>query len=142
MKKIFFIFTMLFLFSFIMPDSAYARLLPRYQNTRKVSAGTPLGAYVSVRLRGDRLALLVSFGNLQKVTNATYTLMYQTNGVDQGVSGSLDSSAGNSVTRELLFGTCSSGVCRYHSGITNMTFEVNSALPNGKQVIRRFRIRV
>lgn len=131
---------MLFVFVFLFP--VHARLLPRFLNVRKGSGRAATGAYVSPRLRRDRLALIVAFGNLQKVNSATYTLMYQTNGIDQGVSGSLNSSAGNYVTRELLFGTCSSGVCRYHGNITNMKLEVILDLPNGKHVTKRFRIRV
>lgn len=139
MKKIVSIFSiLLFLMLFLLPVEA--KLLPRFQNAR--SSGGSAGPYVTARLRGDRLALVSIFGNLKKVTNATYTLMYQTDGVDQGVSGSLDSSAGNTVTRELLFGTCSSGVCRYHAHITNMKLEVSIDLPNGKHILKRFKIRV
>lgn len=129
---------MIFLFVINKVD---ARLLPRFQHAargRVVSSGP----YATAKLRGDRLALLVTFGNLNKASNVSYTLMYQTNGVDQGVSGSLDSSAGNAVSRELLFGTCSSGVCRYHGNITNMKLEVSFELANGKHLIKRFRVRV
>lgn len=140
MKKLFIIATTLFFLSLFL-SPVEARLLPRFQSAKKSTRSVSPAAYVSARLRSDRQALMVTFGNLQKVTNMTYTLMYQTNGVDQGVSGSLDSSAGNSVTRELLFGTCSSGVCRYHGNISNMKLEVVSELPNGKRVIKRFKIR-
>lgn len=129
---------LLFIIFFLTPVEA--KLLPRFQNIRKGGGST--GPYVAARLRTDRLALIATFGNLQKVTSATYTLMYQTDGIDQGVSGSLDSSAGNMVTRELLFGTCSSGICRYHGHITNMKLEVTLDLPNGKHILKRFRVRV
>jgi len=68
--------------------------------------------------------------------------MYQTNGKDEGVSGTIDSSSGLSVTRELLFGTCSAGVCRYHPNITGMKLEIVSELSNGKQTLRRYKIRI
>lgn len=139
MKKILYFATLFLFLLFLSPVEA--RLLPRFQNVKRGSGGSS-GPYVLARLRSDRLALIVTFGGLQKTTGATYTLMYQTNGIDQGVSGSLDSSAGNTVKRELLFGTCSSGVCRYHGAITNMKLEVNLELPNGKHLIKRFRIRV
>jgi len=141
MKRISIIASTLFLV-FVLALPVEARVLPRFQDAKKNIGRVPSGAYVTARLRSDRQALLVTFGNLQKLNNMTYTLMYQTNGVDQGVSGSLDSSAGNSVTRELLFGTCSSGVCRYHGNISNMKLEAISELPNGKRVIKRLRIRV
>ncbi len=139
MKKIIYFATLFLFLLFFTPVEA--RLLPRFQNVKRGSGGSS-EAYVSARLRGDRLALIVIFGNLQKVTNTTYILMYQTNGVDQGVSGSLDSSSGNTVTRELLFGTCSSGTCRYHAHITNMKLEVTIDLPNGKHILKRFKVRV
>ncbi len=119
--------------AFFFTSGVEAKLLPRFTKTS--------GLVVSPRLRSDRQALVLTLSNLQKVKNVTYTLMYQTNGVDQGVGGSLDSSSGSSVTRELLFGTCSD-VCRYHSSITNMKLEIVSELPNGRQTLRRYRIRV
>ena len=67
---------------------------------------------------------------------------YQSSGVYQGVSGTLDSSSGNSVTRELYFGTCSSGVCRPHGDLNNMKFEVISELTNGRKTLKRFKIRI
>lgn len=141
MKKIFMTLPIIFLTLFFLLQPVEARLLPRFQNTSK-SGGGVVGPYASARLRGDRLALVLTVGNLQKATNAVYTFMYQTAGVDQGVSGSLDSSSGNTVTRELLFGTCSSGVCRYHENLTNMKLEVNFELPNGKHLIKRFKVRI
>ncbi len=119
-----------------------AKVLPRFQAVRRTGGTVAMGAIVSARLRSDRQALIATFGNLQKVNTVAYTLMYQTNGMDQGISGSLDSSVGNSVSRELLFGTCSSGVCRFHANITNMKLEAISELPNGKRVIKRFKIRI
>ena len=105
-----------------------------------MTAGSGVGT--SVRLRSDRKALLVYFSNVSKAKSVSYVLMYQTNGKEEGVGGSIDSAAGNSAQRVLDFGTCSAGVCRYHSNITQMTFEVTIDLPNGKKTLRRFRIRV
>jgi len=116
--------------------------LPRFTKTSNIGQRVvSSGLVVSPKLRSDRQALVLTLSNLQKVKNVTYTLMYQTNGVDQGVGGSLDSSSGSSVTRELLFGTCSD-VCRYHSSITNMKLEIVSELPNGRQTLKRYRIKV
>lgn len=121
-----------------------AKLLPRFQGGSAVKKTTYVasGLVVSAKLRGDRQALFVYFSNLNKVTSVTYTLMYQTNGKDEGVSGTMDATGGNSTSRELLFGTCSSGVCRYHQNLSNMKLEVTSTLTSGKQTIKRFRIRV
>ncbi len=117
---------------FIVP-SANAKLLPRFQGKPAAKAVVVSGVVVSPRLRFDRGALVVYFGNLNKANSVTYTLMYQSSGVDQGVSGTLDSSSGNAITRELYFGTCSSGVCRPHGDLNNMKLEVISELTNGKK---------
>lgn len=119
-----------------------ARLLPRFQNARPSLRRGATGVGVSARLRKDHQALLVYFSNLNKATSITYTLTYQTDGVEQGVSSVLATGAEDSTTRELLFGTCSAGVCRYHPNITGMKFEVVSELASGKKSIKRFRIRV
>jgi len=128
---------------FIFTSIVEAKYLPRFTNINK-NVGIRIissGLVVSPKLRNDRRALILSLSNLQKVNNITYTLMYQTNGKDEGVSGLIDSSAGSSATRELLFGTCSD-VCRYHENITNMKLEIISVLPNGKQTLKRYRIKV
>lgn len=129
---------------FIFTGGVEAKLLPRFTNKSKnvrqrvVSSGL----VVSPKLRFDRQALILTLSNLDKVKNVTYTLMYKTNGIDQGAQGTLDSSSsGQSVLRELLFGTCSD-VCRYHSNITNMKLEIVIELLSGKQTLRRYRIKV
>ena len=127
---------------FTLPVKVEARLLPRFKTAGAAGGVVYSGLVVSPRLRGDRKALLVTFNNLQKVKSATYTLMYQTNGKDEGVRGSVNSSGGNNLSRELLFGTCSSGVCRYHASLSSMKLEVVSELLSGKRSIKRFRVRI
>ncbi len=142
MKK-FILFFSLPLFFFCLKASVEARLLPRFRSSSaKTVRPSGSSVIVSPRLSPDRKALNVSFANLNKTSEVTYTLSYQTNGKDEGVYGSIDSSAGNSVTRELLFGTCSSGVCRYHTNITGMKLEVTVELTSGKKALRRYRVRV
>ncbi len=43
---------------------------------------------------------------------------------------------------ELLFGTCSAGVCRLHSGIKNARLEVSYTSVNGKKYLKKFKIKV
>ena len=124
--------------TFLFANDVEAKFLPRFAGQRIVSSGL----VVYPKLRPDRLALIFTLSNLQKINNVSYTLMYQTNGKDEGVSGTIDSSSGLSVTRELLFGTCSAGVCRYHPNITGMKLEIVSELSNGKQTLRRYKIRI
>jgi len=121
-----------------------AGLLPRFRSAvkTKTSATGGSGITVSARLSPDRKALHVYFNQLNKAKSVIYTLTYQTEGKEEGVSGSIDLSTGNSTNRELLFGTCSSGVCRYHTNISNMRLEVASELASGKTQIKRFRVRI
>ena len=143
MKKVILVGSIFLLLGFILLENVEARVLPRFNKSKGTAGGVVYsGLTASARLRSDRKALLVSFSNLQKVKNVTYTLMYQTGGKDEGVSGSVDSSQGGSLNRELLFGTCSSGVCRYHANITNMKLEIVSELPSGRRSIKRFRVRI
>lgn len=123
-------------------SSVNAKLLPRFQGKPAGKVVAASGVVVSPKLRFDRGALVVYFGNLNKANSITYTLMYQSAGVDQGVSGTLDSTSGNAITRELYFGTCSSGVCRPHGDLSNMKLEVTSELTNGKKTLKRFKIRI
>lgn len=140
--KQFSILLLLFFTFFLTATSADAKLLPRFRSGGKKVAPASSGIAVSAKLRKDRKAVVVSFGNLNKTKNVTYTLIYQTNGKDEGVSGSISSAGGNSATRELLFGTCSSGVCRYHAGLSNVRLEIITELNSGKKTLKRFKIKV
>lgn len=127
---------MLFLFT----STAEAKVLPRFKSNKAVKSAPARsnGVTVSARLSPNRTSLDVFFNNLNNANSVSYTLSYQADGVEQGVIGTLDSSSGNSTTRNLLFGTCSKGVCRYHQNITNMKLEISSELKNGKTSLRRF----
>lgn len=98
------------------------------------------GVIISPKLRGDRLALIVNFSGLLKTNSVSYTLSYNTNGIPQGVVGTITSTA-DTAQREFLFGTCSAGVCRYHSNLTNMKLTVTSNLKSGKRAIKTFRVK-
>jgi len=119
-----------------------AKLLPRYQKTAKTVSTVSSGIIVTASLRGDRRALNVYFNNLSKAKNVSYTLIYQSSGVDKGVSGSIDLSIGNSTSRELVFGTASSGVYHYDTGITGARLEIVTGLQSGKKTLKKFRIKV
>lgn len=99
-----------------------------------------IGVYPS--LRADRRALIVNFSNLGVVSSVSYFLTYRTSTQDEGAGGKLNLSGKSSETAELLFGTCSKGVCRYHVGIRDARLEVNYTTKSGKKYIKRFKIRV
>lgn len=121
-----------------------ARVLPQAKGAVAPAAKKTAysGIIVSPRLRADRNALEVSFSNLQNATSITYNLYYQTNGKEEGAGGTIAIAGASSLSRELLFGTCSGVVCRYHTNITDMKFEITSELTNGKKILKRYRIKV
>ena len=140
MKK--FLWPLLFTLIFtIFAFPVEAKVLPRFQSTKSTGSGYVSGIGVSARLRADRRALNVYFSNLQKANSVMYTLIYETNGKQEGASGTIDITSSNA-SRELLFGTCSPPACTYHQNITNMKLEVLTELTTGKKTMKRFRIRV
>lgn len=145
MKKLLLLFLLLFSV-FIFAETAQAKLLPQAQKnvqkskaTGKVSTGTKIG--VSARLRADRRALIVNYSNLQNATQVSYLLTYKTSVQEEGAMGTLSLSGSANSTSELLFGTCSKNVCRYHTGIRDARFEVSYTSKTGKKYIKRFKVK-
>ena len=136
------LFLTLVLLSLFLVFPVEAKLLPRFSGSGSAGGSATTGFFVSPKLRGDRMALALYFGNLSKVKSVSYVLTYQGSGSDQGAIGSVDSSSGNAANRELLFGTCSSGVCTYHSNIVNAKLEITVEQLSGKKTLKRYRIRV
>lgn len=110
------------------------------QSSIKKTTGGSVSIYP--RLRGDRRALLITFSNIKSANGISYILTYTTNGQQEGAGGSVRPSEGATAYRELLFGTCSKKVCRYHSNISNMKLEVTVELKSGKKSITRYKIKV
>lgn len=109
------------------------------KSTKTVSATK--GVNIKVKFRGDRRAIVTTFSNLSIASKVDYSLSYVTRGTTQGASGSI-SIAEDPVARELIFGTCSHGVCRYDSGITNAKFTVITTLKNGKRISKSFKLKI
>ena len=65
-----------------------------------------------VKFRSDRKAVILNLSNLGTAKSVSYELQYETNGLMQGAGGSV-TIAGDSASREILFGSCSGGVCNY-----------------------------
>lgn len=109
---------------------------------QKPAGGTSTrGVRSSVKFRPDRRGLLINFSSFDSVMSVTYTLTYTADGVQQGAKGTaMPETAGQQ--RELLFGTCSAGVCRYHANITNARLMIDSKLPSGLTVRKPYRIKV
>ncbi|HUV43155.1 MAG TPA: hypothetical protein VMY36_04630 [Patescibacteria group bacterium] len=114
---------------------------------RGSATGTPVartytrGIYSTVRFRPDRLGLLINFSGFSGITTVTYTLTYEANGIPQGAMGTATPETG-SEQRELLFGTCSHGTCRYHTNITNARLVIDSKLTSGLIIRKPYRINI
>ncbi len=142
MKKTVYLFIFGSVLFFLAYQTADAKVLPRFSSAKKKSvAPAATNQFVSAKLRADRKALLVTFSNLQLAQSVEYILTYNANGVDQGVTGTIDLSAGNSATRTLLFGTESKGVYTYHTNIKNMKYLVTIQTKSGKKVIKKYTVK-
>lgn len=141
MKKIIWlvVFILLFFYPFTLNEAFAKKKIIRQGTTSQASSGGKL--VVRPRLRNDRRALIVNFSNLQTVSSFSYELMYTTNNIPQGVAGTITPAGETQTQRELLFGTCSKNVCRYHSGISGMKFKVTSTLKSGVKVRQTFRVK-
>lgn len=139
--RVFTIFLAFILYLFLFAPSVQAKLLPQAKSPgKKVSSqSSSIGVYP--RLRADKKAVLVSFSNLNNAQSVSYMLTYTTNGQQEAAMGGLDLNK-SSQTQEILFGTCSKNVCRYHSGISNAKLEVSYTAKSGKKYLKKFRIKI
>ncbi len=137
MKKIFLLLVISsWLFVFASPVVAAKKRI-RPQVSKPAATSTAIS---SARLRSDRKALLVTFLNLASYKSIDYTLTYTANEVDQGVQGSV-APLGGTTSRELEFGTCSKGVCTYHTNILGMRFVITAQTTSGKMVVKKYLIK-
>lgn len=126
------------------------RLLPQAGGGTTSTSGTSKstgtktqGVTSVVKFRSDRKAVNVTFRNLKIAKSVSYTLSYLTDkGITQGAGGDVSPTSPDPTLRELLFGTCSSGVCRYDTGITNAKLVVTTTLKNGRKIVKGFRLKV
>lgn len=133
-----------FIFAIVFTKNAEAKVLP--QSTKAVSKTTTksIGATIGVypKMRADRKALIINFSNLQNATAVSYSLTYKTSVQEEAAMGGINLNGQSNAKEELLFGTCSKNVCRYHSNIANAKLEVSYTATSGKKYIKKFRIKV
>ncbi len=106
----------------------------------RVSSGAGVG--ISVKFTNYKRAIVGTFTNLGIASSVTYQLTYTQSGINEGAGGSISDLSSGMTTRQLLFGTCSKGVCRYHTGIKNAKFVVTTTLKDGKKISKTFRLKV
>lgn len=102
-------------------------------------------AYATVNVSGQYLkksnSVRAYFGSLKGVSKVSYTLMYNGNGVGQGVMGSFTPGKKKSVSKDFFLGTCSGKVCVYHKNIKNIQLEVTVKNTNGKTTVKIVKIK-
>jgi len=96
----------------------------------------------SVKFRGDRRAIIINLAGLNNAKSVTYSLTYNSNGIAQGAMGTITNITSAVESRELLFGTCSHGVCRYHTGITDARLVITAKLKSGITTRKSYRLKV
>jgi hypothetical protein len=104
------------------------------------STRTPVG-YSKVKLNRTTHSIICSFTNIQQVKEIRYTLAYSSNGIAQGVMGTIVPAGQTEDSRDLYFGTCSKGVCTAHYNITNASLLVETTLQSGSVHKKRYLIR-
>lgn len=102
------------------------------KSTSKQSTTKPTAIPITVSYKVTGGSLVISFSNLKNTSSVSYTLMYATNGQQEGAVGTIYPKGTNSASRTLLFGTCSKNVCRYHANISDVILEVRGKLTSGK----------
>lgn len=124
------------------PNDVYAkRLLPPAAATKTTGKTTAGQVGAKVKFRSDRRAVILNLANLSAAKSVSYELQYESNGLTQGAGGSV-TITGDSESREILFGSCSAGVCNYDKNIKNAKLTVTTTLKTGKKVIKPFRLKV
>lgn len=119
--------------------NAAKKFVPKKTTTARNTVSGGFSA--SVRYRGDKMGLLMSFPNFNGISSVTYSFTYDTNGIPQGIGGTVTSANNPSADRELLFGTCSTSVCTYHHNLTNARLVLTAKMTNGRTATKAYRIK-
>lgn len=92
--------------------------------------------YVTLTPRTDGREFTLDISRIKNAETIEYELVYLTRGLSRGVIGSVDLKEGETViSRKLLLGTCSRGVCKYDEDVTEGTLTLRFRGPDG---VRKF----
>jgi len=115
----------------------------RRKTTNSSSQATYTHAsYTQAKLNRLTNSVTLTFINVNNTINSTYTLEYKSNGVSQGIVGTITPNGEETVVRDLYFGTCSHGVCTAHYNITNASLTVVTTLVSGGVYRKKYVIRI
>jgi hypothetical protein len=109
--------------------------------TATTSKSTASGVTVKVKFRSDRKGVILNFANLTAASGVSYDLVYDTRGTTQNAGGAVKITS-DTANSEVIFGTCSTGVCRYDTGISNAKLQIFITLKNGRKIVKPFRLKV
>lgn len=136
------------LITFLLTSTQTALAL-KTRTSRGNSSGGGGGSYYvsgrigsSVKFNAGRNGVIINFSGLTNANSVTYSLSYNSNGIPQGAMGTISNIITSTDTRELLFGTCSGGVCRYHQNLTNASLVITSKLKSGYTTRKTYKIRI
>lgn len=80
---------------------------------------------LTITTRADRKAINLTFESLSTATIIDYTVTYVSKNINRGITGKIiRSKAEQTLTREILLGTCSKDVCTYDEGVTTVKIAV------------------
>jgi len=111
------------------------------QNTKTNTVRSSVSIPSKVKYRPDKRGILLLFTNFNNLDSVSYSFTYTSNGLSQGAGGVIRKDNNPTSERELLFGTCSSGVCTYHQNIRSATLLLTAKYDNGKTSTKRYRIK-
>jgi len=129
-------FVLVLLSTFTTPVLAKKKLQRRQQFQSPVA---PQTAWVKLKLRADRHALLLMLGGMHYTDSVDYLLTYNAGPVPQGIQSYHTPTDGNT-QKELVFGTCSGNDCNYHANLTDMILEITLKLKDGKTITQSYQI--
>lgn len=97
-----------------------------------------------LEVRPDNKAIIMEITRLDGIQSLEYEATYERDVDDRSVGGDsrvMDGTApsqievkesDNKIRREILLGTCSKNVCRYHKGVKEVSFEIRVNLKSGE----------
>ncbi len=140
MQKITLIILTIFFSIILSTPTVFAakKFIPKKSSVGYKSVG---GIPAVVSYRPDHLGLNLSFSNFNGLESVSYSFTYKTNGIAQGIGGTVTANNNPTAARELLFGTCSRGTCRYQYNLSNARLVLTSKYTNGRTISKSYRIK-
>ncbi len=96
---------------------------------------------VSAQYVKSRNYVKLFFADFKGVSKITYTLMYEGNGMEQGVEGGFTVGKRKNFSQNLYLGTCSSGTCMAKNKIKNIRVQVVTKYTNGKSSTKTYKVK-